>query len=235
MKNERHVPSWAGTSPLLSPPVQLIIEDRDHLALDRVTLCNREVCEALHSHWCYPRWLWSVHSKVTLVLSLASYHMLHTLTGCHQGSRRVAVIHSRLRLFTPIGCCLEEWAWFLLSSPPVVSLGWTVGTEERHVHKPLPAPCTQATPASVMAGAAHWHLPNCCCMPLSQTALPCLLRRQTDRLSWKQIVVNTPSHQQDKVEEAAKHMSQGKPWFNIYLMSLSHKLEMLNVDLESLR
>ena len=79
-------------------------------------------------------------------------------------------------------------------------------------------PYTQADPASVMAGGGctlaftkqPWHasLPD-------STSPPSLETDRQAELSWEQTVVdclrNTPSHQQDKVEETgAEHMSQGK-------------------------
>lgn len=131
-----------------------------------------------------------VHSKATLALSLASYHMLHIFHRLSPVPEELLSFQSRAtplnshrllsggvgvtpRVHPPPPSCqsalLGQW---------VLKKGMFKGPSLLHALL-----CTQASPASVMAGAAHWHSPNSRRVPLSPTAPPCLLMRQTDRLN----------------------------------------------------
>lgn len=123
---------------------------------------------------------------VILVLSLTSYQMLHIFTCCHQSPRRATVFPSWLHLYTPIGYILKEWVWILMSSIPLVRLKRQEVPLERHIHKPLPTPCSllHTSNPSFCYGRgctlAFTKQPQHATLPDS-TSLPSL---DTDRLNW---------------------------------------------------
>ncbi len=141
--------------------------------------------------------------------------MLHILTCCLQGLRSVAVSPSRWHLWTPIGCSLKERVWLWVSSLPLVSLYEQKGGTFKSPSLLRPLLYTQADSASVMAGAAHWHLPNSRGMPLSPTTPPCFLWRQTGRLNWAE------SRQKRTVWQTRPHISKTK-WKR--LLNTCHKV-----------
>lgn len=169
-----------------------------------------------------------IHSKVTLVRSVTSHQMLHILTCCHQGPRRVVVFPGYtselpLAVVWRSGCGSQSLVSHLSVSldrryrrkacsqaPPCSMLPFT--------HKQTQLLLWQGLHTGIYKTAAACHFP--------WQHLPAFSgdRLAGAELSWEQTVVdcltNTPSHQQNKVEETAEHMSQGKLWFNIHLISL---------------
>lgn len=206
-------------------PVYLITEDRDHITLGRVTHSER----GGSIRHCYLRGLWVVQKgdSGTLSYFTSDAPYFDMLSSASQKS-----------------CCLSQPAlnsYWLLSGgvgvvpyvkPPTCQSRWTGGgTVRRHVHKPLPAPCSllHTSRPSFCYGRgcctlAFTKQPRHATLPDS-TSLPSVETDKQAELSWEQTVVdcltNTPSHQQDKVEETVEHMSQGKLWFKIHLISLS--------------
>lgn len=96
---------------------------------------------------------------------------------------------------------------------------------EWHIHKPLPTPCSllHTSNPSFCYGRgctlAFPKQPQHATLPDS-TSLP---SQDTDRLNWAERRLDWTvwhTHQQDKVDETAEHMPQGKLSSNIHIISL---------------
>lgn len=211
---EKINPHWWHQA-LYSPPVYLIIEDRDHITLDSVTHSERgrsmRHCMVTDVIWedygqYTVRWLWYfllLHTRCSIfwhvvtkipeeLLSCpAGYTSELLLAAAWRSGRGSVCLDSHLSVF--LRYTRKAWS----EAPPCSLLSFTHRQTQLLLWQ---GGCTLAFTKQ------PWHasLPD-------STSPPSLETDRQAELSWEQTVVdcltNTPSHQQDKVEETgAEHM-----------------------------
>lgn len=169
---------------------------------------------------------------VTEVLSPTLFKTLHISKRCHQRPRRAAVLPSRRHVLNFYSLQSEGVGVVLCVKPPTCQ---SAAREEVQSEAMFTSPSLLCALFYTQADQVLLWQGGCCTLAFTKqpwhatlpdsTSLPSLETDRQAELSAAQTVEdcleNTPSHQQDKVEETGEHVSQGKLRFNIQLISLS--------------